>query len=316
MREENLAENFATQECLPGLQRLQNEDGGWGYVEARESRVEPTAWALLALQESSSSQVTQDSVDRGLRFLKGAQLENGSWAAVSGHTEGCWVTSLACWALHAHADYIESLLRGLRWLNEDLPADSGFVWRIVRRLSDPKKINAQNPSLNGWSWTRHTSSWVEPTAYALIVQQSRAAKPESASMLRRCKVAEAMLYDRMCAGGGWNCGNPRIYGVAGQPQIGPTVWALVALREYPQRDENRLSLDWLASEGQTNSTPESLSLAIIALRIYGRRITDFIDRLFKLYQSASFPWSVPAMSWATLAMSDSLKWLSVCRENQ
>ena len=29
-----------------------------------------------------------------------------------------------------------------------------------------------------------------------------------------------MLYDRMCPGGGWNCGNPKVYGVAGEPLVG------------------------------------------------------------------------------------------------
>ena len=46
-----------------------------------------------------------------------------------------------------------------------------------------------------------------------------------------------MLYDRMCPGGGWNCGNPMVYGVPGEALIVPTVWALLALRDEPKKTE-------------------------------------------------------------------------------
>ena len=62
---------------------------------------------------------------------------------------------------------------------------------------------------------------------------------------KRKKFGEALLYDRMCAGGGWNCGNPEVYGVAGEPLVIPTTWALLALRRYPQRRENVESLAWM-----------------------------------------------------------------------
>jgi hypothetical protein len=306
-------ESFVEQTCLPFLREKQNTDGGWAFQPGNQSRVEPTAWALLALQEFASSTATQDAIDRGLLFLVKAQLENGGWAAVSGRSEACWVTSLACWALRPNKEHARSLIRGLRWLNEDRPRDSGFGWRMAQKLTGMigrNRISSQSPSFSGWGWTPHTASWVEPTCYAMIVQRGEAASPLS-NLRRRYKLAEAMLYDRMCPGGGWNCGNPRVYGVAGQPQVGPTVWALVALREHSQRAENRKSLDWLETNQDTVGSPESLALAHIGLGAYGRCNSALAENLYGLYESATLPWSVQAVSWAALAFSQSSKWLNV-----
>src|SRR4029077_1347976 len=77
---------------------------------------------------------------------------------------------------------------------------------------------------------------------------------------RRRLLGEAMLYDRMCPGGGWNCGNPMVYGVAGEPLIVPTSLALLALRAYPERSENVMSLEWLASSVAGAESAAALAL--------------------------------------------------------
>lgn len=295
---------------LARLRSLQNMDGGWGFSAGSESRIEPTSWALIALQQSSSSSGPDEPLNRGLRFLTAAQLQDGSWASAPGQLEGCWVTSLASWALMAHPQYSTNLLRGLRWLNDDRPRDSGFLWRMARKLADRQRINSQSASFSGWSWTPHTASWVEPTCYAVIVLHAAVAA-ELSNLPRRINLAHGMLYDRMCPGGGWNCGNPRVYGVAGQPQVGPTVWALIALHESADRRENRESLDWLESIQDTIVSPESLALAHIGLGLYGRQNSTLVERLQSFPDSDSIPWSVQAIAWAALAFSESPDWLKV-----
>lgn len=295
---------------LARLRSLQNMDGGWGFSAGSESRIEPTSWALIALQQSSSSSGPDEPLNRGLRFLTAAQLQDGSWASAPGQLEGCWVTSLASWALMAHPQYSTNLLRGLRWLNDDRPRDSGFLWRMARKLADRQRINSQSASFSGWSWTPHTASWVEPTCYAVIVLHAAVAA-ELSNLPRRINLAHGMLYDRMCPGGGWNCGNPRVYGVAGQPQVGPTVWALIALHETADRRENRESLDWLESIQDTIVSPESLALAHIGLGLYGRQNSPLVERLQSFPDSNSIPWSVQAIAWAALAFSESSEWLKV-----
>jgi hypothetical protein len=119
-----------------------------------------------------------------------------------------------------------------------------------------------------------------------------------------------MLYDRMCPGGGWNCGNPRVYGAAGQPQIGPTVWALLALRGNSLRPETHKGLNWLESIQDTIRTPESLALAHIGLGVYGRPNSVLTERLQSLYGSDGLIWSVQAIAWAALAFSGTSQWLN------
>jgi hypothetical protein len=295
---------------LARLRSLQNSDGGWGFNGGCESRIEPTSWALIALQEFSSSSGPDEPLNRGLRFLTAAQLQDGSWASAPGQAEGSWVTSLASWALLGHPQYSTNLLRGLRWLNNDRPRDSGFLWRMAQKLANRQRVSTQSASFSGWSWTPHTASWVEPTCYALIVLHAAAAASPS-NLPRRRQLAEAMLYDRMCPGGGWNCGNPLVYGVAGQPQVGPTVWALIALHQNSDRRENRESLDWLENIQDTIVSPESLALAHIGLGLYGRKNSALAERLQSSHESDTIPSSVQATAWAALAFSENPVWLTV-----
>ena len=306
MNEEVLLSSSVDHAYLSPLRALQNPDGGWGFRPDCESRVEPTAWALIALQEFASQGGRQE-IQRGAGFLAKVQLTDGSWAAAPGQTEGCWVTSLACWALSSHREHATALEKGLHWLNQDKPRDAGFWWKLIRKLADRKRLNAQNSSLTGWSWTPHTSSWVEPTCYALIAQQVAAATPDAASAKRR-ELAQSLLYDRMCPGGGWNCGNPRVYGVAGQPQVGPTVWALMALSEFPERAENRQSVDWLERNRENVQSSESLALTDIALKIYGRA-NGSASRAAEAFDLSARS-SVTALSWSALARSNGTGWLS------
>jgi hypothetical protein len=152
---------------------------------------------------------------------------------------------------------------------------------------------------------------VEPTAQALIVLRMARTAPPARDAQQRQDLAEKMLYDRMCPGGGWNCGNPRIYGVPGEPLVGPTVWALLALRAHAERQENKISLDWLAQNWMKIQSPGSLALANIGLKVYGRNISEIGAALRNLYAHGEFAWSVPMVAWTTLAVNEKMKWLNL-----
>ncbi len=175
------------------------------------------------------------------------------------------MTALACWALLGREEFSDSLGRGLNWLCADQPGEARLWWRVIRTLRGVGKVSKQKDAYYGWSWTDGTASWVEPTAFALIVLGSAPAASMPGAT-QRTKLAEAMLYDRMCTGGGWNSGNPMVYGVAGEPQIGTTAWALLALRRYPERAENQLSLQWLENAWPKIKSPWSLALTCLALK--------------------------------------------------
>jgi hypothetical protein len=308
--EDSADSNFLKHVCIPRLRHAQNEDGGWGFKAGSRSRVEPTAWALLALGESASIAGEDQGQARGVHFLESSQLADGSWPSSPESTEGCWVTALACWALPRAAHTADAVARGMAWLCSDRPGESRLWWRLLRRMSSNRKVASQDSSLYGWSWTPQTSSWVEPTSLALLSMHHAPSSVLPGEAQRRRKIAGAMIFDRMCPGGGWNCGNPMVYGVAGEPQISSTVWALLAMREHAGRIENQQSLGWLQANWSRSQTPVSLALAHIALRAYGRPDTSNAKSLRAAYGKDGASWGVPELAWTVLALSGSQTWLT------
>ena len=303
------AASFIQRVCHPLLASAQNQDGGWGFHPASESRVEPASWALLGLLNSHSFQGKEEMIARGLRFIRSTQLPDGSWPSTPGEKAGSWVTSLACWALSFDGSAADPAAAGLNWLCNDWPRDSSRWSRLLRRLSPGRERLPHNDSYRGWGWTTRTSSWVEPTSFALIALRSAAAGRLPNRAQRRRLLAEALLHDRMCRGGGWNCGNSMIYGVPGEPLVIPTVWALLALVEYPQRTENVQSLNWLESGLENIHGPGSLALAQTCLESYGRQWPASAPQLRDFYNNNEFLQSIPVVAWACLALERRSDWL-------
>jgi Prenyltransferase and squalene oxidase repeat len=300
---------FVENICLRFLLDRQNEDGGWGFHAGSTSRTEPTAWALVALVECAFTQAHQDAASRAVHFLDVAQLRDGSWPSYPALQEGSWVTSLACLALLGQNELSAKVKRGLGWLCKELPGEASLLHRVVRPFVARKKIGSQNESYFGWSWTSGTASWVEPTSYAMICMHATPPEWMSAPAKRRLQIGEAMLYDRMCPGGGWNCGNPMVYGVPGEPQVTTTVWALLALREHPGRPEVQRSLDWLQGKLNSIHSPASLALALMAMNAYDRPHPRLAESLQTTYQKDEILWEVPEVAWAALSLSNTQNWL-------
>jgi len=317
---------------LGNLQKSQNADGGWSFYIAGDSRVEPTCWALRALADPSES--AQDHITRGIAFLKSLQLSDGSWPASNGMTSGGWVTSLAASVLarlpsqtSVQGPSVEkSVHAGLQWLSDDYPRDSTRWQKFLNNFQSSHA--SHNDEFRGWGWTPRTASWVEPTAFALMAFASAAesfsagppgspSEPGFRSQLpkslavkleERRTLAIGLLYDRMCAGGGWNCGNPRVYGVDGDSLVLPTCWALLALRSAPEHPNRQLSLAWLEKSFATIASPGSLALAQITLESYGvplpahpRHLTDW-SALDLAAQGTH------VAAWAALALNPARSW--------
>jgi Squalene-hopene cyclase C-terminal domain len=294
-----LIENF----CLPFLLRAQNSDGGWGFHSGSASRAESTCWALLGLLHYSSHGSTT-AIQRGLAFLRASQLSDGSWPSTPEEKTGCWVTSLATLTLLAVAPQSPETSAGLQWICKDWPADSAPWRRFLTRFSSQSRIAPINNSYRGWGWTPATSSWVEPTSFALLAlsRVPENALPPQAS--ERVRLGEPLLYDRMCPGGGWNCGNPNVYGVAGEPLVGPTVWALLALRHQSRREGNRSSLAWLEGNANQVNGATSIALARICLKVYDRSYLAGTLRLRPLLEAGDYPLGVQAVALSCIALND------------
>jgi hypothetical protein len=238
------------------------------------------------------------------QWLLEAQRPDGSWPAFPGQPQGCWVTSVACQALNGQAAASDAVAHGVGWLVKTWPAE-GTVWWRLRQKFKPDRIVHQNNALRGWNWTPGTASWVEPTAQALRLLRCLAPHLISPRALERRRLAESMLYDRMCPGGGWNGGNPLVYGVAGVPRIFPTAWALLALRDSAERPEVRMSLEWLEGAFGGIHGPASLALAHRCLAAYGRPVEPLAPVLSRFYAHNGFFDNVLTMAWVALALMDS-----------
>ena len=226
----------------------------------------------------------------GLEWLREAQLADGSWPAFKGQPEGCWVTALACqvlggtfqfpvsssqtgvapnWKLQTgNRDLASSRDRGVRWLCDTWPAEGKYWRRLLQRWG--RKISRQDSSLQGWSWTPGTASWVEPTSHALMLLKSlpEHALPRSAS--QRVRLAEPCSMTACVPAAAGMRAIPRFTTWLEFPTgSAPTVWALLALAHHPERTENQQSLEWLAGAYQNISGPGSLALAHLFLSAYG-----------------------------------------------
>ncbi len=300
-----LAENV----CLPFLLRSQNGDGGWGHRPGSQSRVEPTSWVVSALLKSATS-IATEAARRGADWLRQAQLPDGSWPAQAGMSEGCWVAAAACLALQREGSSSEAVACGTARLCKSWPREGSLWWRL-RSLFSTNSVVRQDPFLRGWSWTPGTSSWVEPTALTLILLRNlpNALHPVSAN--RRIRMAEAMLFDRVCPRGGWNSGNPMVYGVPGVPQIGPTAWGLLAMQHHADRPEIQRSLNWLESQYRQSRGAASFVLGHICLSAYGRPASDLEPGLDYFWSANRFLQNVSVAAMATLSLlpgTDFLRW--------
>ena len=149
---------------------------------------------------------------------------------------------------------------------------------------------------------------MEPTAFALLALETQAAELSRVAEQRRT-LGEAMLYDRMCPGGGWNCGNPEVYGVAGEPLVIPTTWALLALRRHLERRENVESVAWMEKNFPKIQGPGSYAAARICLGAYGRTLNGNSGAADEYHAKNESLRSVQVAAWMILATSDARDWI-------
>jgi hypothetical protein len=309
----------------------QNPDGGWAFHAGGRSRVEPSCWAIRALAGTSES--ARSNISRGLAFLKAQQLSDGSWPAASGIPTGGWVTSLAAGVLAQFPPRDKqgekSVHAALEWLCDDYPRDSSRWQKFLKSFSSAKH-ESHNDEFRGWGWTPRTSSWVEPTSFALLAFSSVApsvvpgSKPEPGSfdlspqlaqrISDRRALAVGLLYDRMCAGGGWNCGNPRVYGVDGESLVLPTCWALLALRNGPEHPNRALSLAWLQKSFATIASAGSFAVAQITLETYGVPTPTALHHLTDFSAADLAGQGTHVAAWSALALNPYRTWPSSFHE--
>ena len=211
------------------IEAAQNADGGWGYFPGKESWLEPTVYALLALAGESSA---RPAIERAGRLVGSWEVSSGGWRACARVQEAHWATSLMVTLHSALGLYDGSTHRGVDWLLSARGAETRAVARLAHWLS-PRTVEF-DAALSGWPWEAGTSSWVEPTAHALMALGRVAGRDEHAGLKGRIAMGRAMLLERRCRDGGWNYGNRRVLGADLPSQPETTALALMALDGHPE----------------------------------------------------------------------------------
>src|SRR5229473_6195007 len=247
------------------LSARQSQAGAWAFGASQDA-VEPTCLAILALRHQPSAHL-----DRALDTIENLQNKDGSWPAFIGdEPEGCWTTALAVLSLMAAGHRTKRLARGIQWLLNARGREANWFWRWKLRTVDNKV--RFDPAKFGWSWVSGTTSWVIPTAFALItLQQARQqGYDKTAQLTERIDLGVSMLLDRMCPGGGWNSGNGIAFGVPLAPHIDATSIALLALTRHEEDRGVQTSLHWLVNHLAGCPSPYSLAWGVLAIAAYRR----------------------------------------------
>lgn len=236
------------------MSRSRNKDGGWGYYPGKASRIEPTAWGLVASAAAAGSPVDSSLLERWPRA-------NGWLVDVPGTPPNFAYQALA-------AVVLQSTPHGLAAAT----ALATGLLQVRGARFDQSPVIRQDNSLQAWPWIADTFSWVEPTSLCLLlIKRLRDALPADAAR-ERIQIGERMLIDRACSVGGWNYGGSNVYGQELYPYVPTTAWGLLALQDRRSDPVVGRALSRLKADALTEQSALSMGMAAIAFRRHGESV--------------------------------------------
>jgi hypothetical protein len=240
------------------LRQTQNADGGWGYFPGKQSWLEPTVYAAVALAGDPAA-------DHAWALLKSWQAADGGWRPSTDVQVPSWGTSLCVSLAQSRGEFGEPFQKGVAWLLGSAGIEGPLWQRLLFRtklFGEPDR----NLDLKGWPWKPDTASWVEPTAHALVALKQASTKLPSASLRERVRIGEEQLLDVRCRDGGWNYGSHAALEVDLVAFPETTALALIGLAGHPDLGK---SLDLAARMASETRSPLARAWLTIALRLNG-----------------------------------------------
>jgi hypothetical protein len=286
---------------ITDLLQNQNPDGGWGALRGKRSNTEATSLAVAALKALADNELAENR-KRGVDWLVRQQNKDHSWPLNETVKEGSWTTALAITALGDIAANSERVLAAARWLLQQAGSKPGILAEIVLWATGKSGVNKLNKDLIGWSWVPSSFSWVEPTSYALIALKKQRARLAGTNVNERIRQADAMIYDRMCTGGGWNYGNSKVLDYALWPYPDITALALIAMQDHANEKANQESLQVLSKIALETDSGFGLCWAAICLNLYGRDHSQFQKRIEKRFAATAFLGETKTLALAMIAL--------------
>ena len=266
---------------------LQNADGGWGAAESRRSNTEATSLGLSALL-SAGEPISSDRVLRATLWLAARQNPDGGWRLNEATNTGSWTTALAIIALAAIPEHRQRVLAAARWLLTQEGSKPGILAELILWATGKSGANRLNRDLIGWSWVPRSFSWVEPTSYALLALKKTKTLLNESNLIERIQQGEAMIYDRMCTGGGWNYGNSKVLDYALWPYPDITALALIALQDRARESANQQSLEVLKKISQETDSGLACSWTALCLAVYGQPAGQWHERIESRLRETGF----------------------------
>lgn len=255
--------------ALNFLLATQNGDGQWGYAPGHGSAVEATAAVVLALTDSGEA---EEARNRALAWLISAQNRDGGWGLNREDRRSGWQTAWAVLALSSSDDGgREAAALGADWL---LGVD---VFQPDDDMEqDMRELLGIEPTLRGWPWRPGEASFVEPTALAMLALE---AFPDRQGVVARLEEATKYLLDRRCRPGGWNVGNPTMFGQMLPPRAEPTAWTLLALARFKPEAISAGDREALRIQMDLDGGTQALGWGILALQSLGESGEQAFQRL-------------------------------------
>ena len=238
------------------LRRAQNSDGGWPYFQGKQSWIEPTVYAALALQG-------EPAADRAWQLLKSWQMPTGGWLPSVDVQVESWATALCVTLSVARGEFGEPFARGVNWLLGTEGIEGNMIYRTAVAVGVVKADRKLN--LHGWPWKPGTSSWVEPTAHALVALKLASPKIQNKNLQDRIRQGHGELLDVRSRDGGWNYGNRSVWGVDLPSYPETTALALIGLQGSGSTEA--VAVAKKMAEAQVS--PLARAWLTIALRLYG-----------------------------------------------
>lgn len=242
------------------LRTTQNPDGGWGYFPGKQSWLEPTAWAALALHSQDPERAA-----KAWTLIQSWRNPDGSSRPSAAVALPNWTSALTV-AMGALRKDREAVQPGLRYLLTTTGEDSTTLARIAKTIS-PNHTDRE-PKFKGWPWRPGNHSWIEPTAHGVTaLRLASRAFGNSAEIDERIDSAQRMILNQRCADGGWNYGARSALGVALESFPETTALALIGLAGRRGIDGAIAHAEKLAAQRQS---PLAAAWLSIALGLHGR----------------------------------------------
>jgi hypothetical protein len=247
-------------EARRDLRALERPEGNWGYKKGAAPSVEPSALSCLGLLASGNEGPAGSELAAArstAEWIAAFQRADGSVPVSPEIQSPAWTTPLALLFWCGLAGFEAPRRRARNWLLR-------LEGRTLPRNDPGAKLFGHDATAVGWPWVEGTHSWLEPTAMAIL-----ALCREGLSHHPRVEAGSHLILNRSLKHGGWNYGNPAVFGRELRPQPGPSGVALLALAARKDDSPETLrGIDYLRQALTEVRSGASLGWGVLALRAW------------------------------------------------